>query len=629
MFSRIALKAIRRVRCTNQGDYVSRCRFRVPVACLLLGSFALPACATVSATQERSVERVLSRKPVVQARTPLLLYLKEPARWNSPEQISVTVYEQIACEDGVRETVATERLVTRETKNVAIEAVLGGALTLAGGILLLSSPTLSDTQEPGSDESTPRDKAQLWGVLAGLGGLALMGHAGIVGMKGGSELTNRTVSTRFRTSGSPPRPCGTHVAGPGVVLAIVDDRSVPLARPSSGEALTIEPRAAAADLCSNPADEGTSAKIVYISRGQVHLRVDLARYPMKACVIATVGEQKLSAADAVLSRSASIAETVAALGSLATVEEATQRLPARDPSRNQLVTRLASVKDKGQRRARELREEATRNALDAIRSNIRGAMPAMTLALELASFADHDGKTWSVLYEAFVREAKRIDVEGYGLLIQLLDHDRATADCHSRGQNCPPGVTQKQAQELLAPVAVAAAKPLQDETARLREATSELRKRIDAKSVLRADAAIAHAEPLNTQCSRSDPLGAINDACGALLQANRDLSSALAAESSRVTELRREAETAEEKKRLARVSTIWRRHFNECRRLWTAAEQLDSLSTCDSACQVTRSRMLAEAKRLESFHVDEPINDDGATYTLRQECKDAHCDVCP
>lgn len=585
-------------------------------------------CATISPPHEKSLERVVASTPVVQARRPLLLYVKDGPRWVSSEELTATVYQQVACEDGYRETVATERVVSRDSKNVGPEAVLGGVIALTGAVLLLSSPTFDDTKEPGTDSATPRERAQVWGAIGALGGLALLGHAGFVGIKAGSEVTNRAVTSRFRASGRPARACGSDVAGPGVVLAMVANRTVPLARPSSGLNLSVQPRAAASELCSNAADEESVARLVYISRGQVHLRAELGRYALKDCVLATVADQKLAAADSVLSRSADIATTVAALKSLESVEQSMQRLSPGDPTRRTLITRILSTKEKGKARARELRDQASRAARDAIHANLQEAVAPTAQAMDLARLAQGDGPTWVELYEAFAKEASRTGLAGYALLAQLVAQDAATAACYARGLSCPEGISQKQAQAVLAPAALAATKPLQEENSKLREALTAFRARVDTKNVLRADAALQHAAALKQRCSEKDPLGAIDDSCSALVQTNNELLSALSGDA-RVEKIRRDNQEAEEKKRLSRVVGVWRKHFADCRRLAAAVAQLQSLGSCDAGCQIALERMRAEEQRQQSFRADEPINDVTVERTLREECGASHCDVCP
>jgi hypothetical protein len=597
------------------------------VLCPVFG-LSLASCASVSEPHERFAHQVVRSDPAVLSTAPVGVKLVKEGRWSTPDTLSVAVEQQVGCEDGFRDTVATTRTVTRETKNVGVQALGGGLLVLSGGVVLAGASTLSN-EIPEGEESSPRGTAVVWGALGLAGGAVLLGHALYVAARGSDETSAPYNETVRRSAGKPLRVCSRAPAGRGMVRGRIGERAVAVAFTQTGGEVTVRPRESALRLCGDPADADREAVIDFVLGEDEDLTVELGRYPLKRCVTVTVATKRLMAAEATASN-ASDAEAVAwAAEGVSEAEKLVQSLATTDPERPALVARVLSARRKTAARVAELVEPATQKALQAIRTDFANSVPPTTLALRLAHLSSDGTKTWSSLYEAFTARAREDGILGYGQVHRLLQADTATRSCLTGSAACSNGLTANQVRTALSPFAVVMGLTIRKQAEELRAATAKLARKVDPTGVKESDAVKERMQAFRDVCAHRELLDAVKHACTELAVADETLASETRAKSDEIARVRAEVLETEHSRATARATKRWREHFSACQRLRGALAQVNAVSSCDSTCQQVRSRIHTEEIRLRAVRIEDPIHDASFRTKLQNECTNAGCEVCP
>jgi hypothetical protein len=586
----------------------------------------MTGCASVLPSETSTVRNVVHSDPIVQAQRPMAVKLKGAGMWITPDRLSVSVDEVTGCDDGYRDTVESTRIVTRKTKGLVAEVGLGLTVAGVGATGLLIAPQLSD-QATGNDKS-PREIAITWSAIGLAAGAVILGHAVYVAAKGADEVSDTETTIERRSAGRPLRSCGTGPAGPGKVIARVDGRSVELGTVNGGNGLVIEPRDVATRLCSEPDDAPKIATLRYVLNKNNELSVELAKYPLRQCVSATVARKKLAAAESALSNTKDTPTVIWAFQSLEEATAAVRILPVTDPDREDLMTTAARLNGIARNRAKLITATLVDDASQAIDTDVLTSVRSVSMAMRVARLADDAAARWKQIYGKFVSRARDRGIAGYAVTQELLADDAATRGCLFGKELCEP-ITRDEARQTLGSVAEAAATAVEKQTAELRAATGELAKQVNIKSVQRSDRALENARPVRNVCTHGDLISPMDAQCSLFMLADAGLSDELTAHATSVTEIR--ANLAEQERRRAneRIARAWRAHFAECRRLVSAVQQLQSVASCDNGCEQVRARMIAERARLASFRLDEPVDDPKLGESLRDECANAGCEACP
>lgn len=553
---------------------------------------------------------------------------KGAALWITPDRLSVSIDQISGCEDGYRDQVSVTQVTKRQTKGVGVEAGIGGALLAGGGVALITAPSLS-SQKSGGDQASPRETAIIWGAVAGVGGAILIGHALYIAAKGADDVSEPQLVTQRRTAGKPLRACGTAPAGPGVVTATVGARSIAIAAFKSGSSVVVEPRSAASRLCDEPADVNKVATLKYVLTQDRDLDVDLAAYPLRWCVVATIARQKVDATDVALTDTADEPTVIHALLSLSEARTAAESLPADDAERGELITKVTNLERVARQRAATISKELIDAARLAIEKDMASAVNATAIALQVARFAGQGAAAWRPLYATFTQHAKSQGVRGYGVIQQLLEADSTTWTCASSGTSCPSGIAPEEVRTVLLPLAEASSPTITKATSQLSDAKKGLAKQVNVDSVRRVDVALENVRMVREVCVRSELISPLDQNCASFHEADSALSGELTARASDVARARAQLEEAARAVRTARVTKAWKQHFSDCSRLTDAVRQLPAISTCDAGCRQVLQRMRAEKDRLSSFKLDDPIEDPAVEERLRDECGRAGCEVCP
>lgn len=584
-------------------------------------------CAGTLPENRQSSSVVVASRPVVRTRTPIALELVGTPRWETPDRLVVSVRERQGCEDGVVDTIATRITTTQETKNVALQTVGALALGAAGGVSLAVAPTKSD--EAVGDETSPRDTAYVLGVTGVAASVALLGHAMYVALSATDRVSQPEYRSEVRSLGQPLRPCETATAGPGKIVAQVDDRIIPIAAVGDGANVTVEPRLASAQLCGELTDVGKRARLEYASASDSEVNVTIGQYDLGRCVSATVGRKMLAAAENALTNEG--ASSVGwAVQSANTAEQLILKLPIDDRDRDPLLKRLGLFKLQATAKGDQLTEPLRDRALAEIKRDIREAVAPTAQALAVAGLSSIHQETWATLYQAFVARAQPLKLNGYALLQKLLDADQATSACVFRAGACPSGVSNAQARTTLAPVGSAAVGDADKQTKEIVLTTAELKKGPTEKAVRRVDATLQATALLREVCApTAGILDPVQQRCMDFRDADAALTRELSAHSERVAHLRAAITEADRRRQNQKIASTWRVHFAACRRLKEAAAELQRVSSCDSGCQMVRARMRAEYERLTRLEFHESVDDPALSEQLSSECSSSACPVCP
>lgn len=583
-------------------------------------------CASVLPPETSTVRNVVRSESIVQAQRPMGVRLKGSVLWVTPDRLSVSIDQITGCDDGYRDTVQTTRVVSRETKGLGTEVGVGAALAGLGGIGLVVAPGLSD-QASGSDAS-PQDTAITWGAIGLATGAIILGHAVYIAAKGADDVSEPDTTIERRSAGRPLRACGTTAAGAGRIVAEVADRSTEITTVQGGSGILIEPRAAATRLCGDPADINKVATLRYFSANNDNLNVVLDKYPLRRCVVATVARKKFAAADSALSNAKDTPTLIWAFQSLDDATAGARSLPTTDPERAELLLTATRLSGLAVNRAKVLTAPLVDEATQAIDVNVLTSAQSVAKAMRVARLADDGAARWKQLYGRFVARAKERGVAGYAATQELLVADGQTRGCLFGVDGCAPS-EREEARRTLSPVSDAAATSVEKQATELRAATAALAKQVNTKAVQRCDRALENARDVRKVCAQGDLLSPMDAQCAAFTAADSNLSAELTTHATRVAEIRAASAQDERRRTTERAAKAWRTHFGECRRLISAIQQLQGLSSCDAACQQVRTRMVAERARLANFHVDDPIDDSKLRETLSSECGKAGCEACP
>jgi hypothetical protein len=508
---------------------------------------SVASCASVSEPRERFAHELVRSDPTVLSRAPVGLVLVEEGRWSNADNLSVAIEQLVGCEDGVRDAVSTTRVVTRETRDLALEAGAGGVLFLSGGLLYAGAATFS-TETPAGVEASPQQAAAIWGSLSLVGGAVLLGHAVYVAAQGGDRVSAPYRGTNVRSAGRPLRVCSRSPAGPGMVRAVVGERSMPVAFIQSGGDVTARPRESALRLCGDAADMDSTAILEFVLAKDADLTVELGRYPLKRCVTITVGGEMLMAAEATLGQASPAPAMVEAAEGVNDVERLAQSLPSTDPERPALLARVVSARRKAAARAAELLEPATEQAREAIEKDFANAVGPTALALRLAHLSGNSAPTWSTLYESFAARARGAGLSGYRHVHQLLEADPLTRSCLNGAASCPNGISSSEARSALSPFAVAIALTIRKQGEALRSTTAAITKQVDAKSVKASDALEEKMRIFREVCAYPELLDAVKHACAELSVADDALTTEIRAKGDEMGRVRAE-ETERAKQR--------------------------------------------------------------------------------
>jgi hypothetical protein len=598
----------------------------VRVCGLFWFGFSTVGCASVVGSHERQVKTVLSSKSVVKERFVTGLFWTREPEWQTPDRLTVELFQHNGCRAGFEDTVSTTTVTSTETKDVGLVTAWGLGLAASGGVALAVSPSLSD-QKSTDDKTSSRESAVALGAVALGAGVLMVGQAAYIALKSADAESEPSISHQVRAESGPVHACGSAVAGPGKVVAHLDDKSYDLESFSSGKGLLIAPRQYAQQLCRDRGDVKKSVRLEYVLAGTGNVRLVLGKYRLLACVSATVASDQTALATSLLTGQSDAEVVARAVRLMQDAEELAQSLPQTDPERSSVVGKVANGKALARARASELLSPLFKKALVAIDADVSTAVPAANDALSVSALTDDAVGYWRKVYQAFVARAAHRGFEGYELVQKLLVADTVTNSCLTSA-NCPHWLKQEEARAALDPAAAEASNAIALGTKKLDGANVAVTKKATVASVRNFDEAVMRTRGMVSSC-RSGAPALSTETCANLLQADARASVTLARDESKLTQIRNDEARAQHLMRQKDAVQAWHQHFAECRRLQSGIDALEAVSICNDACQKIVGKMRQERERLRGFSVDELVIDPVALGKLRTECSQASCEACP
>lgn len=589
------------------------------------------ACASAAPPHVETQHRLVSSQPIVLKRQMADAAVGE-ARWTTRESLSVSLSRPVFCERGFEDTIATREVSSRETKNVATQVALGTAAILAGGITVAVAQSLPNEPAGESDtEFSQRTNAYVWGGLGIGGGIALVGHGLYLWQASKPRVFGPVTTTRRRSSGFFPTPCGASTTGTGTVAAILGGLRIPLGAVSDLSNFSIQPRGSAARLCSRAGDLHRSARLVFrLSDYEGAKDLPLETYELESCVRVTVANTKLREAELALKQEAvpALRTGLIALSAADALEEGLSRADVGQPALNR---RLDAVHRLARHRAEELLPALVTQAVTAIDRDPRTSIDAIALVLSAAGSTADGSQAWRGVYTPLLQKVGGLGLEGYLLLTDLLEADLLTKGCATSASQCPTWLALETISDLVSPLGTEIAKLLTQATQALKTSLAQVNKGLNAKSVSRLEAEVKAIAPFNEACRRPLRRVFVNlkapcDAADSMARIGAQL---LSTRASDITRVKAEQEAKERRERTAAATGAWRKHFAACRRLHSAIDQLNRQSTCEADCRQVLARMQAEEGRLDAFRYDKPVEDVQVLQTLKAECQNSGCSVCP
>jgi hypothetical protein len=628
-YPRLGLNRSRRPLCPKVSQSL-RSRSGVPVVALLWVS-----CATATGPTT-TVERDVVSEKWISSRAPGDVVVTS-SKWRTSEQMDVTVARQILCTKARATRVAYRRHKVFESHGVGEELAGGTLVGAIGGACLASAPHLSDessTDSSGRQDVSDRELAFVCGITGVVVGVAMLGHAAYIALKGRETLGRPTYREEIEAP-TAAFVCGTAPTRRGTVFALVDGERFEVG-PVKGPTFTVHPETVADHVCNDEAVLAKGTKVTFAYRDDNHegltpAEVNLGVYDPAPCIRRTVARRELAAAGVEIANG-SAKDLASASKRIARARRIASALSPDDSA----AQALQKGSDQESERLTSVSRKVLPGELKATLELIASGRPWKEKAMETLSLLEdreESAATWKALYGAISRQLARKD-DAPDQLLAVVREDRLTLRCfdHSDWVGCPRWLPDELLSATFQPVlagAVAAVtskqKSLQRDLAKFAKSTT-----LAALGALNTDLTKTKSDELcSGELGRFEPL---HLQCGKLKRLESEGVMAIEERQERIDELARAEKEAAHKKEQRDVATAWSRHIAACQRLYqggSSLEAAESRGLCGRECEAVRAKMAQELQRLRNFEPAALLDDQEQMARLSDSCHKAGCEVCP